>query len=348
MSQLRLTRPDDWHLHLRQGDVMSSVVGMTARQMGRAIVMPNLSPPIRTVQEALDYRKEIVSSLSKESNFNPLMTLYLTDNTTKQNIIDASNEEHVYAVKLYPAGATTNSESGVTSMLSAYPVIEQMQKEGVPLLVHGEVTHAEIDVFDREKVFIEKVLSPLLENFPELKVVLEHITTKEAVDFVSDSKENVAATITAHHLLANRNHMLVGGIRPHYYCLPVLKRQSPHQEALIAAATSGSAKFFLGTDSAPHDKHQKESACGCAGVFSAHAAIELYAEAFDRENKIERLEGFASHYGADFYGLQRNSDTIMLEKKSWTVPASFEFADSEVVPFFAGESLSWRLLTEQP
>jgi len=348
MSQLRLTRPDDWHLHLRQGDVMSSVVGMTARQMGRAIVMPNLSPPIRTVQEALDYRKEIVSSLSKESNFNPLMTLYLTDNTTKQNIIDASNEEHVYAVKLYPAGATTNSESGVTSMLSAYPVIEQMQKEGVPLLVHGEVTHAEIDVFDREKVFIEKVLSPLLENFPELKVVLEHITTKEAVDFVSDSKENVAATITAHHLLANRNHMLVGGIRPHYYCLPVLKRQSPHQESLIAAATSGSAKFFLGTDSAPHDKHQKESACGCAGVFSAHAAIELYAEAFDRENKIERLEGFASHYGADFYGLQRNSDTIMLEKKSWTVPASFEFADSEVVPFFAGESLSWRLLTEQP
>ena len=348
MSQLRLTRPDDWHLHLRQGDVMSSVVGMTARQMGRAIVMPNLSPPIRTVQEALDYRKEIVSSLSKESNFNPLMTLYLTDNTTKQNIIDASNEEHVYAVKLYPAGATTNSESGVTSMLSAYPVIEQMQKEGVPLLVHGEVTHAEIDVFDREKVFIEKVLSPLLENFPELKVVLEHITTKEAVDFVSDSKENVAATITAHHLLANRNHMLVGGIRPHYYCLPVLKRQSPHQEALIAAATSGSAKFFLGTDSAPHEKHQKESACGCAGVFSAHAAIELYAEAFDRENKIERLEGFASHYGADFYGLQRNSDTIMLEKKSWTVPASFEFADSEVVPFFAGESLSWRLLTEQP
>jgi len=316
--------------------------------MGRAIVMPNLSPPIRTVQEALDYRKEIVSSLSKESNFNPLMTLYLTDNTTKQNIIDASNEEHVYAVKLYPAGATTNSESGVTSMLSAYPVIEQMQKEGVPLLVHGEVTHAEIDVFDREKVFIEKVLSPLLENFPELKVVLEHITTKEAVDFVSDSKENVAATITAHHLLANRNHMLVGGIRPHYYCLPVLKRQSPHQESLIAAATSGSAKFFLGTDSAPHDKHQKESACGCAGVFSAHAAIELYAEAFDRENKIERLEGFASHYGADFYGLQRNSDTIMLEKKSWTVPASFEFADSEVVPFFAGESLSWRLLTEQP
>lgn len=348
MSQLRLARPDDWHLHLRQGDVMSSVVGMTARQMGRAIVMPNLSPPIRTVQEALDYRKEIVSSLSKESSFNPLMTLYLTDNTTKQNIIDASNEEHVYAVKLYPAGATTNSESGVTSMLSAYPVIEQMQKEGVPLLVHGEVTHAEIDVFDREKVFIEKVLSPLLENFPELKVVLEHITTKEAVDFVSDSKENVAATITAHHLLANRNHMLVGGIRPHYYCLPVLKRQSPHQEALIAAATSGSAKFFLGTDSAPHDKHQKESACGCAGVFSAHAAIELYAEAFDRENKIERLEGFASHYGADFYGLQRNSDTIMLEKKSWTVPASFEFADSEVVPFFAGESLSWRLLTEQP
>ena len=346
MTQLKLARPDDWHLHLRQGEVMSSVVGMTAKQMGRAIVMPNLSPPVRNAQEALRYRKEIVCSLPKGTSFNPLMTLYLTDKTTKQNIIEAGINEHVYAVKLYPAGATTNSESGVTRVLGVYPVIEQMQKEGVPLLVHGEVTHADIDVFDREKVFIETVLAPLLKNFPELKVVLEHITTKEAVDFVSGSSDNVAATITAHHLLANRNHMLVGGIKPHYYCLPVLKRKSPHQEALIAAATSGSAKFFLGTDSAPHDKYQKESACGCAGVFSAHAAIELYAEAFDRANKIEMLEGFASHHGPDFYGLKRNTESITLEKKSWIVPESYKLANSEIVPFFGGRSLSWRLLTD--
>ena len=346
MTQLKLARPDDWHLHLRQGEVMRSVVGMTAKQMGRAIVMPNLSPPVRNAQEALRYRKEIVCSLPKGTSFNPLMTLYLTDKTTKQNIIEAGINEHVYAVKLYPAGATTNSESGVTSVLGVYPVIEQMQKEGVPLLVHGEVTHADIDVFDREKVFIETVLAPLLKNFPELKVVLEHITTKEAVDFVSGSSDNVAATITAHHLLANRNHMLVGGIKPHYYCLPVLKRKSPHQEALIAAATSGSAKFFLGTDSAPHDKYQKESACGCAGVFSAHAAIELYAEVFDRANKIEMLEGFASHHGPDFYGLKRNTESITLEKNSWIVPESYKLANSEIVPFFGGRSLSWRLLTD--
>ena len=346
MTQLKLARPDDWHLHLRQGEVMSSVVGMTAKQMGRAIVMPNLSPPVRNAQEALRYRKEIVCSLPKGTSFNPLMTLYLTDKTTKQNIIEAGNNEHVYAVKLYPAGATTNSESGVTSVLGVYPVIEQMQKEGVPLLVHGEVTHADIDVFDREKVFIETVLSPLLKNFPELKVVLEHITTKEAVDFVFGSSDNVAATITAHHLLANRNHMLVGGIKPHYYCLPVLKRKSPHQEALIAAATSGSAKFFLGTDSAPHDKHQKESACGCAGVFSAHAAIELYAEVFDRANKIDMLESFASHHGPDFYGLKRNTESITLEKNSWVVPESYKLANSEIVPFFGGRSLSWRLLAD--
>ena len=345
MTRLKLARPDDWHLHLRQGEVMRSVVGMTAKQMGRAIVMPNLSPPVRNAQEALRYRKEIVCSLPKGTSFNPLMTLYLTDKTTKQNIIEAGNNEHVYAVKLYPAGATTNSESGVTSVLGVYPVIEQMQKEGVPLLVHGEVTHADIDVFDREKVFIETVLAPLLKNFPELKVVLEHITTKEAVDFVSGSSDNVAATITAHHLLANRNHMLVGGIKPHYYCLPVLKRKSPHQEALIAAATSGSAKFFLGTDSAPHDKYQKESACGCAGVFSAHAAIELYAEVFDRANKIDMLESFASHHGPDFYGLKRNTESITLEKNSWVVPESYKLANSEIVPFFGGRSLSWKLLT---
>ena len=344
MRQIKLIKPDDWHLHLRQGDVMSSVVDMSARQMGRAIVMPNLSPPIRTVKDALGYRKEIISALSKGSNFNPLMTLYLTDNTTKQNIIDASGAQHVYAVKLYPAGATTNSDSGVTNLPGLYPVIEQMQKEEIPLLIHGEVTDSDIDVFDREVVFIETVLEPLIEKFPELKIVLEHITTKDSVDFVSQAGPNIAATITAHHLLVNRNHMLVGGIRPHYYCLPVLKRKTPHQESLIAAATSGSPKFFLGTDSAPHAQNEKESACGCAGVYSAHAAIELYAEAFEKANKLEMLEGFASFFGADFYGLERNAETITLEKNSWTIPASYEFSESRVIPFFAGKEISWRVL----
>jgi dihydroorotase len=277
MVKLKLTRPDDWHLHLRQGSLMSSVVEMTARQMGRAVVMPNLSPPIRTVGESLKYRSEIIASLPKQSSFNPLMTLYLTDQTTKQDIIDASQNEHVYAVKLYPAGATTNSESGVTSLPNVYPALEQMQKESIPLLVHGEVTHDDIDIFDREAVFIETILEPLANKFPGLRIVLEHITTKDSVDFVTQSRDTIGATITAHHLLANRNHMLVGGIKPHYYCLPVLKRKAPHQDALIAAATSGNPKFFLGTDSAPHYQNEKESACGCAGIFSAHAAIELYA-----------------------------------------------------------------------
>ena len=344
MKQFKLTKPDDWHLHLRQGKAMSSVVGMTARQMGRAIVMPNLTPPVKTVKQALDYRREIVSALPKSSDFNPLMTLYLTDNTTRQDIINASIEEHVYAVKLYPAGATTNSESGVTNLSNVYSALEQMQKEGVPLLVHGEVTQDDIDIFDREVVFIETVLMPLLAKFPELKVVLEHITTKDSVDFVSSSQSTIGATITAHHLLANRNHMLVGGIKPHYYCLPVLKRKAPHQDALIAAATSGSPKFFLGTDSAPHYQNEKESACGCAGIFSAHAAIELYADAFEKANKLDMLEGFASNYGADFYGLKRNTETITLEKRPWTVPKSYSFSDSKVIPFFAEEQLSWRIV----
>jgi len=343
MRQIKLTKPDDWHLHLRQGDAMSSVVGMTARQMGRAIIMPNLSPPVKTVEHALAYRREIIDSLPESSSFNPLMTLYLTDNTTKQNIIDVSNEQHVYAVKLYPAGATTNSDSGVTSLSNTYSALEQMQKEGIPLLVHGEVTQRSVDIFDREAVFIETVLEPLVENFPELKIVLEHITTKDSADFVSQAGPNIAATITAHHLLANRNHMLVGGIRPHYYCLPVLKRKTPHQESLIAAATSGSSKFFLGTDSAPHSQNEKESACGCAGVYSAHAGIEFYAEAFEKANKLEMLEGFASFFGADFYGLERNTEIITLEKNSWTIPTSYEFSDSRVIPFFAGKELSWRV-----
>jgi len=345
MKQIRIIRPDDWHLHLRDGDEMRAVVDMTARQMGRAIVMPNLSPPVRTVEQAINYRNEIVEALSDNTAFNPLMTLYLTDITTQKEIIRASKEKHVYAVKLYPAGATTNSDRGVTELAKVYPVIEQMQKEGVPLLVHGETAQIDVDIFDREKAFIENTLNPLVENFPDLKVVLEHITTKDAVDYVSQSEENIAATITPHHLLANRNHMLVGGIRPHYYCLPVLKRRHPHQESLVAAAVSGNPKFFLGTDSAPHDKQQKESVCGCAGVFSANAAIELYAEAFDRESKIEMLEGFASHFGADFYGLPRNKDTITLEKNAWRVPASYDFSDSKVIPFFAGEELSWRVLS---
>ena len=322
---------------------MSAVVGMTARQMGRAVIMPNLSPPVKTTNQALAYRSEIIGALPKSTRFNPLMTLYLTDNTTKQDIIDASNAKHVYAVKLYPAGATTNSDSGVTNLQKTHSALEQMQKDNIPLLIHGEVTHSDIDVFDREAVFIETVLEPLIKQFPELKIVLEHITTKDSVDFVAESKSNIGATITAHHLLANRNHMLVGGIKPHYYCLPVLKRRTPHQESLIAAATSGNPKFFLGTDSAPHDRNEKESACGCAGVFSAHAAIELYAEAFEKANRLDKLEGFASHFGADFYGLERNTDTITLEKASWTVPKSYEFSDSSVVPFYAERDLSWRV-----
>ena len=344
MRQIKITQPDDWHLHLRQGDAMNSVLGMTAKQMGRAIVMPNLSPPVKSVRQALAYRREIIRALPEASDFNPLMTLYLTDNTTKQDIIDVGNEEHVYAVKFYPAGATTNSDSGVTNLPSIYPALEQMQKEGIPLLVHGEVTHSDIDVFDREAVFIETVLHPLATKFPELKVVLEHITTKDSVDFVIGSRSTIGATITAHHLLANRNHMLVGGIKPHYYCLPVLKRKAPHQDALIAAATSGSPKFFLGTDSAPHYQNEKESACGCAGIFSAHAAIELYADAFEKANKLDMLEGFASNYGADFYGLKRNTEIITLEKRPWMVPKSYSFSDSKVIPFLADEQLSWRLM----
>ena len=345
VKKLTLTKPDDWHLHLRDGLEMSSVVGMTAKQMGRAIIMPNLSPPIKTSEQALLYRQEIIQALPNDTSFSPLMTLYLTDNTTQKDIIEASNQRHVYAVKLYPAGATTNSDSGVTNLSNTYPVLEQMQKEGVPVLIHGEVTDNKIDIFDREKVFLDSVLGPLVENFPGLKVVLEHITTKEAVDFVDQGSNNIAATITPHHLLSNRNHMLVAGIKPHFYCLPVLKRRAPHQEALIEAATSGSPKFFLGTDSAPHDKSQKESACGCAGVFSAHAAIELYAEAFDGANKIDMLEGFASYFGPDFYGLSRNIETITLEKTTWQTPESFSFSNSTVIPFYAGKSLSWRLKT---
>ena len=345
MEKVILTKPDDWHLHLRGGDAMKSIVGMTALQMGRAVIMPNLSPPIINAKQAIKYHNEIIQALPNGSKFSPLMALYLTDKTTKNEIIDVSNASEVYAVKLYPAGATTNSDSGVTSLKNIYPALEQMQTEGVPLLVHGEVTDSDVDVFDREKVFIDRTLAKLVQDFPDLKIVLEHITTKEAVDFINDCEINIAATITPHHLLANRNHMLEGGIQPHFYCLPLLKRQSPHQESLVAAATSGSPNFFLGTDSAPHERHQKESSCGCAGIFSAHAAIELYAEAFDRAGKIDKLEGFSSFFGADFYGLPRNQEKITLEKDTWRIPESYNFSGSYVVPFFAGEDLSWKLLT---
>ena len=343
MTSISIIKPDDWHLHLRSGDAMRSVVGMSAAQMGRAIVMPNLTPPVKSAAQAKAYHDEIVSALPADSTFKPLMVLYLTDKTSAADIQDAVAAPEVYAAKLYPAGATTNSDSGVTDVVHIYPALEVMEKAGLPLLLHGEVTDSEVDVFDREAVFIETVLSQIVKNFPNLKIVLEHITTKDAADYVADASANIAATITPHHLLANRNHMLVGGIKPHYYCLPILKRKQPHQNALLAAAASGSPKFFLGTDSAPHDKHAKESACGCAGIFSAHAAIELYAMAFDSVGAIDKLEGFASKFGPDFYGLSRNSETVVLEKQPWTVPESYDFAGSEVQPFLSGDEISWRI-----
>ena len=336
---------DDWHLHLRSGHAMRSVVGMSAAQMGRAIIMPNLSPPIKSVRQAQAYRKEILEALPKNSDFNPLMVLYLTDDTGPKEITAAGAAPEIYAAKLYPAGATTNSDGGVTNIINIYPVLEAMQKEEIPLLVHGEVTDPGVDVFDRERVFIEKVLDRVVKDFQDLKIVLEHITTKCAVDYVLSCKNNVSATITPHHLLANRNHMLVGGVKPHYYCLPILKRQNPDQNTLLKAAISGNPKFFIGTDSAPHNQEKKESACGCAGIFSAHAAIELYAEAFDREGAIEMLEGFASIFGPDFYGLPHNQEKITLEKSPWRVPDHYEFAGSKLIPFFAGAELSWRLLS---
>ncbi len=345
MTRINLIKPDDWHLHLRSGEAMKSVVGMSAAQMGRAIIMPNLSPPVKSVLQAQTYRKEIMKALPTTSNFNPLMVLYLTDNTDAKEIAAATAAPEVYATKLYPAGVTTNSDDGVTNITNIYPVLEAMQKDGVPLLVHGEVTDPEVDVFDRELVFIEKILDKVIKDFPGLKIVFEHITTKDAVDYVLGCKNNIAATITPHHLLANRNHMLVGGIKPHYYCLPVLKRQNPDQKALLKAATSGNPKFFLGTDSAPHGREKKESACGCAGIFSAHAAIELYAEAFDGEGAIEMLEGFASIFGPNFYGLSHNQEKITLEKSPWKVPDHYKFAGSKATPFFAGAELSWRLLS---
>ena len=341
VTTLTITRPDDWHVHLRDGDQLKDTVRDISRYMGRAIVMPNLVPPATCTDTALSYRERIMSA-NPQGNFEPLMVLYLTDKTTPDEIVKAKATGKIVAAKLYPAGATTNSDSGVTSVKNIYPALKAMQEVGMLLLVHGEVTDSSIDIFDREKVFLDTILGDVVNDFPELKIVLEHITTKDAVEFVVNAPSNVAATITAHHLLYNRNHMLAGGIRPHYYCLPILKRNI-HQQALMAAAISGNKKFFLGTDSAPHYKDKKEAACGCAGAYTAHAAIELYAEAFEDAGALDMLEGFASHFGPDFYELPRNTDTITLQRKPWKVPASYTLGDSEVVPIKAENTMDWSV-----
>ena len=338
---ISITRPDDWHAHLRDGELMASVVGATARQFARAIVMPNLKPPILTTKQAKAYRERILAALPQGASFEPLMTLYLTDNTLPAEIARAKAAGFVKAVKYYPAGATTHSAAGVTDIRNCTEALEAMQAEGIPLLVHGEVADPEIDVFDRETVFLERTLAPLVKRYPNLKVVVEHITPHEAAAFVERAPENVAATITAHHLLLNRNALFVGGIHPHHYCLPVLKRE-PHRRALVKAATSGNPKFFLGTDSAPHTRHSKESDCGAAGLYTAHAALELYAEAFEAADALDRLEAFASHFGADFYGLPRNKGKVKLEKVKWKVPAEYPFGVETVVPLRAGQMIGWR------
>ena len=341
MNELTLTRPDDWHLHLRDGDVLSPVVPHTAAQFGRAIVMPNLKPPITTAVQAVAYCNRILAAVPPGISFEPLMTLYLTDNLPPDEIARAK-DAGVVAAKLYPAGATTNSDAGVTDLRHIYKTLEAMQRSGLLLLMHGEATSPDIDLFDREAVFIDSQLIPLRKDFPELKMVFEHITTKEAAQYVSDGDRFIGATITAHHLLYNRNAIFTGGIRPHYYCLPVLKREM-HRLALVQAATSGSSKFFLGTDSAPHAAHLKEHATGCAGCYTAHAALELYAQAFDTAGALDQLEGFASFHGADFYGLPRNRGTITLRRESWTVPESFAFGEAQLKPLGGGEALPWKL-----
>ena len=343
MDKITITRPDDWHLHLRDGDALKAVLPDTANRFGRAIVMPNLRPPVTTTALAAEYRQRILDALPAGANFEPLMTLYLTDNTSAAEITRAKASGFVHGVKLYPAGATTNSDSGVSSLDACGEALEAMQESGMPLLVHAEVTDADVDVFDRERVFIDRHMQPLLTKYPGLKVVFEHITTKDAAEFVVSAPSNVAATITPHHLLMNRNAMFTGGMRPHHYCLPILKREE-HRLALVSAATSGNPKFFLGTDSAPHAKSSKEAACGCAGMYSAHAGIELYAEAFEAAGALDKLESFASFYGADFYGLPRNTDQITLLKTAWNVPESITFAADILVPLRAGQSIAWKML----
>ncbi|MDO9050818.1 MAG: dihydroorotase [Methylotenera sp.] len=342
IDSLTMTRPDDWHLHLRDGAALKAVLPDTARQFARAIVMPNLRPPVTTTELAIAYRERIIEALPAGMQFEPLMTLYLTDNTSAEEVAKAKASGLIHGVKFYPAGATTNSDSGVTNLGHCVKALEAMEKLGVRLLVHAEVTDSDVDVFDRERVFIERNMIPLLKKFPALKIVFEHITTKDAADFVLEAPSNVAATITAHHLLMNRNDMFKGGIQPHHYCLPILKREE-HRVALVKAATSGNPKFFLGTDSAPHAKHTKEAACGCAGMYTARTAMELYAEVFEAANALDRLEGFASFYGADFYGLPRNKERITLVKESWKVPGSLPYDGDVLVPLRAGQMVHWRL-----
>jgi dihydroorotase len=346
--EIEIRRPDDWHLHLRDGAAMAAVLPFTAERFARAIVMPNLKPPITTTAAALAYRERIVAALPQadgmRAGFTPLMTLYLTDRTEPAEIDKARASGHVHACKLYPAGATTNSDSGVTDIKHIDDVLARMSELGLPLLVHGEVTAHHVDVFDRETRFIDEVLTPTLARFPKLRVVFEHITTARAAEFVRNARDGVAATITPQHLLHNRNAIFEGGIRPHYYCLPILKTE-PDRAALLAAATSGDPRFFLGTDSAPHARHTKENGCGCAGMFSAHAGIELYAEAFESVGRLDRLEGFASHFGADFYGLPRNDTRIRLARRDWKPPASYSFSDAQLVPMRAGETIRWQLLS---
>ena len=344
MTKISITRPDDWHVHLRDGAALPDTCADMARYFGRAIVMPNLTPPVTTVAEALRYRERIMhAQQGLPRTFDPLMVLYLTDQTDAAEIHLAAAADHVHGVKLYPAGATTNSDDGVAKLDDLFGTLAAMEEVDLPLLIHGEVTDHSVDIFDREKVFIERHLAPIVERFPGLRVVLEHITTADAVAFVREAGPKVAATITAHHLMFNRNHMLVGGIRPHYYCLPVLKRNT-HQNELLEAATSGNPRFFLGTDSAPHSTGSKESSCGCAGVYTAHAALEFYAEVFDELDALDKLEAFASHFGPDFYGLPRNTDTITLSKDAWDVPAQRSLGDTTLTPLRSGESVHWRVL----
>ncbi|HSN40502.1 MAG TPA: dihydroorotase [Burkholderiales bacterium] len=342
MDKITITRPDDWHLHLRDDGHMQAVLPDSARRFARAIIMPNLKPPVTSAALALEYRDRIRLALPAGSGFEPLMTLYLTDNTQPEEIRKAKQSGAAHAVKYYPAGATTNSDSGVTDLGKCHGVFEAMEACGMPLLVHGEVTDPAVDIFDRERVFLERVLAPLIARFTRLRVVVEHITTREAVRFVAAAPPHVAATITAHHLLLNRNALFAGGIRPHHYCLPVLKREE-HRQALVEAAASGSPKFFLGTDSAPHARHTKETDCGCAGIYTAHAGIELYAEAFDAAGVLGRLEGFASHFGPDFYGLPRNTDSITLVRQAWNVPKELPFQRDWLVPFRGGGSVAWKI-----
>ncbi len=340
--KITITRPDDWHLHVRDGDALKYTIPFSARQFSRAIIMPNLTPPCITTEQTLEYRDRILAAAPANYHFQPLMTLYLTDNTSPDEIKKAKDSGFVVAVKLYPAGATTNSDAGVTDITKCYSTLAALQENNMPLLVHGEVTDPHVDVFDREKLFIDQVLIPTRSAFPELKIVFEHITTKDAVDYVIAEDKHTAATITPQHLLYNRNAIFKGGIRPHYYCLPVLKREE-HRLALNAAAISANPKFFLGTDSAPHAQDKKESACGCAGIFSAPLAIELYARAFDANHAVDKLEGFASFFGADFYGVERNTQTVTLHKKNWTVPDDYAFLDGKIIPLHAGETESWQL-----